>query len=187
MTKDKVAARRGLVDRKDCVLVVIDAQEKLMAAMHDRENVTANMVRLARFCGICGIPSLFTEQRKLGPTVPEVRSLVNGFSAVEKVHFNCFLNGEFRDEVERLGRKTLIIAGAEAHICVAQTAIGAPPHLGVHIVADAVSSRSPDNRSIAIERMREAGAVITSTEMFIYEMLREAGTDEFKAVLPLVK
>ncbi len=84
MTKDKVAARRGLVDRKDCVLVVIDAQEKLMAAMHDRENVTANMVRLARFCGICGIPSLFTEQRILGPTVPEVRSLVNGFSAVER-------------------------------------------------------------------------------------------------------
>lgn len=180
-------ADQNLISREDCILVVIDAQERLMPAISGREGVVANIATLVRFCGICGIPVVFTEQRKLGPTVPEVKGVTQGFAAVEKVHFNCFLNGEFRDEVERLGRKTLVIAGAEAHICVAQTAIGAPPHLGVHIVADAVSSRSPDNRSIAIERMREAGAVITSTEMFIYEMLREAGTDEFKAVLPLVK
>jgi len=180
-------ADRGLVDRKDCILVVIDVQEKLMAAMHDREKVVANTARLVQFCGICGIPMLFTEQRKLGPTVPGIRSLVKDFTVVEKVHFNCFLNAAFRDEVEKKARKTLVLAGAESHICVAQTAIGALPGRRVHVIADAVSSRSPDNRSIALERMRDAGAVISSTEMFIYEILLEAGTDEFKATLPLVK
>jgi nicotinamidase-related amidase len=178
---------QGLVHRKDCILVVIDVQERLMAAMHDRENVVANTARLVQFCGLCGIPAVFTEQRKLGPTVPEVRSLVDGFVAVEKVHFNCFLNAEFRENMERANRKTFVLAGVESHICVAQTAIAALPHRRVHVIADAVSSRSPDNRSIALERMRDAGAVISSTEMFIYEILREAGTDEFKVVLPLVK
>ncbi len=178
---------QSLVGREDCVLVVIDIQEKLMPVISGKERVIANSATLVRFCGICGIPVVFTEQKKLGPTVPEVKGPVQGFTAIEKVHFNCFLNGEFRGEVERLGRKTIILTGVESHICVAQTAIAALPRLSVHVIADAVSSRSPDNRVIALERMRNAGAVISSTEMFIYEILREAGTDEFKAVLPLVK
>ncbi|MDD3846828.1 MAG: isochorismatase family protein [Syntrophorhabdaceae bacterium] len=182
-----IMSYQGLVDRKDCILVVIDVQDKLMAAMHDKEKVVANTVRLVRFCGICGIPAVFTQQQKLGPTVPEVSSLVDGFTAVEKVHFNCFLNAEFRNEVETTGRKTLLLVGAESHICVAQTAIAAMPDWSVHVVADAVSSRSTENRSIALQRMRDAGAVISSTEMVIYEILVQAGTDEFKAVLPLVK
>ena len=123
---------QSLVDREDCVLVVIDVQEKLMPVISGKERVIANTATLVRFCGICGIPVVFTEQKKLGPTVPEIKDLMRGFTAVEKLHFNCFLNDEFRDRVERLGRKTLIIAGAEAHICVAQTAIGAPPGLGAH-------------------------------------------------------
>lgn len=180
-------ADQDLVSRKDCVLVVIDVQEKLMPAISGGERVIANTATLVRFCEICGVPVVFTEQKKLGPTVPEVKDLVQGFSAVEKVHFNCFLNSEFRDAVERLGRNSLVLVGAESHICVAQTAIAALPRMRVHVIADAVSSRSPDNRLIALERMREAGAVISSMEMFIYEILRQAGTDEFKAVLPLVK
>ncbi|HNT43084.1 MAG TPA: hydrolase [Syntrophorhabdaceae bacterium] len=178
---------QGLIDRSDCLLVVIDVQEKLMPAISGKERVIANTATLVRFCGICGIPVIFTEQKKLGPTVPEVKDLTQGFAAVEKVHFNCFLNGEFREHVDRLGRKTIVLTGAESHICVAQTAIAALPRLNVHIIADAVSSRLPDNRAIALDRMRDAGAVISSTEMFIYEILREAGTEEFKAVLPLVK
>ncbi len=180
-------AGQDLIDRKDCLLVVIDVQEKLMPVISGKERVIANTATLVRFCGICGIPVVFTEQKKLGPTVPEVKGLTQGSAPVEKIHFNCFMNGEFRNQVERLGRKTIVLAGAESHICVAQTAIAALPRLRVHVIADAVSSRSPDNRAIALERMRGAGVVISSTEMFIYEILREAGTDEFKAVLPLVK
>ena len=82
---------------------------------------------------------------------------------------------------------TLVLTGAEAHICVTQTALHALPEYNVHIVADAIASRVPENKQIALQRMARQGAVITSAEMFIYEVLQKAGTDEFKAVLPLVK
>jgi len=85
------------------------------------------------------------------------------------------------------GRKTLILAGVEAHICVAQTALHALPFYNVQIVSDAVSSRLTDNRAVALLRMRDAGATITSTEMFIYEIVQKAGTDEFRSILSLVK
>lgn len=176
-----------LAARNDSVLVVIDVQEKLVPAIHDREEVILNTARLVKFCGIVGIPVVFTEQKKLGSTLPAVRETVNDFSAIEKVHFNCFLNPEFSDVVTQTGRQTIVLTGVESHICVAQTAIAASSRWNVHVISDAVSSRSPANKAIALARMRDAGAVISSTEMFIYEILVEAGTDEFKSVLPLVR
>jgi nicotinamidase-related amidase len=94
---------------------------------------------------------------------------------------------EFEHNIKRLERKTLILAGVEAHICVAQTALHALPSFKVHVLADAIGSRTIENRDLAIERMRQAGATITSTEMFIYEILQRAGTDNFRAALQLVK
>jgi nicotinamidase-related amidase len=184
---NKTACDPALVDRQDCILVVIDVQEKLMPAIHDRERVVANTTTLVRFCGICGIPVIFTEQLKLGTTLSQVRDAARDFIAVEKIHFNCFLNDEFSGAVARSGRRTLVLTGVESHICVAQTAIPAAPQWRVHVISDAVSSRSPENKVIALQRIHDAGAVISSTEMFIYEILVKAGTDEFKAVLPLVK
>ncbi len=180
-------AGQGLIERQDCLLVVIDVQERLMPVIHEKEKVIANTATLVRFCGICGIPVVCTEQQKLGSTLRQVRDLVDGFTVVEKAHFNCFLSPQFRDEVENSGRKTLVLAGVESHICVAQTAVYAVPDWQIHVIADAVSSRSADNKAIALQRMHGAGAVISSTEMFIYEILARAGTDEFKAALPLVK
>jgi len=106
---------------------------------------------------------------------------------IEKISFNCFLSAEFEERIKQLKRKTLILVGAEAHICVAQTALHALSSFTVHVVKDAVGSRTAENRNIAIERMQQAGAIITSTEMFIYEVLERAGTDRFKEVLQLVK
>ena len=179
--------RNELLRREDAVLVIIDVQEKLMPVISGSEAVIANAARLAAFCGIAGIPVIFTEQQKLGPTLADVQRACSTFNAIEKIHFNCFLNTAFARAVEKTGRKTLIIAGVESHICVAQTAIGALKEFTIHVVADAVSSRSPDNKQVAIERMRDAGSIITSTEMFMYEALVQAGTDEFRSVLPLVK
>jgi nicotinamidase-related amidase len=177
----------GLVKREECVLIVIDVQEKLMPAINDGQQVIENASRLVKFCGIAGIPLVFTEQKKLGPTVHAVRESVKDFTAIEKTHFNCFMDPQFWNKVKNLGRKTIVLAGVEAHICVAQTAISALSDRQVHVISDAVSSRSPANREISLARMRDAGAVISSTEMFIYEVLVQAGTDEFKLVLPLVK
>ncbi len=176
-----------LTGRDDCVLVVIDVQEKLMPVIHDRDEVIRNTATLVQFCAITGIPVIFTEQQKLGPTLSAVRELAADFGAIEKVHFNCFLNPAFSDMVARTGKRTIILAGAEAHICVAQTALSIIADRPVHVISDAVSSRTPANKSVALARMRDAGVIITSTEMFIYEILVQAGTAEFKSVLPLVK
>jgi nicotinamidase-related amidase len=178
----------GLINRQDCVLIVIDVQEKLMPVINEKENVILNTSRLVKFCGLTGIPVIITEQQKLGSTLPVVREGIDALmGTIEKIHFNCFNNPDFSNKIAETGSKTLILTGVESHICVAQTAIAAIPNFGVHVISDAISSRSLANKMIALSRMRDAGAVISSTEMFMYEILVQAGTDEFKSVLPLVK
>jgi len=177
----------NLITREDSVLVVIDVQEKLMPVIANRDRVLENVVRLLRFAEIIGLPVIFTEQEKLGDTLSEVLEARPNLEAIRKLDFDCFGCEGFMDELSRLGKHTIILAGVETHICVAQTALHAAPHHTVHVVSDATSSRTEENWRVALDRMRQAGVVITSTEMVIYELLRRAGTDEFRAVLPLVK
>jgi nicotinamidase-related amidase len=178
---------RNLIRREESILVVIDVQEKLMPVIAEKENVIGNVVRLLRFAEIIGLPLILTEQEKLGNTLPEILEAAQDLRAIRKLDFNCFGCEQFVDQVRCIGRSTLILTGVESHICVAQTALGAVPNYNVLVVSDATSSRSRDNWKVALKRMRQAGVVITSTEMVIYELLQRAGTDEFRAVLPLVK
>jgi isochorismate hydrolase len=177
----------GIVERQECILAVIDVQEKLLPVIADKESMLQNIIRLIKVCRITDIPVIVTEQEKLGNTVAEIRKEFSAESAIQKVHFNSFACRNFAEQIEKTGRKTLILTGVEAHICVTQTALHALPFYNVQIVSDAVSSRLPDNRNVALQRLRDAGATITSTEMFIYEILQKAGTEEFRSVLPLVK
>ncbi len=175
------------VSRTDAVIVVIDMQERLIPVMTQREKIVDNTKRLLALARTLHLPVVVTEQEKLGPTVDEIAQAVIPFDPVAKVCFNCFLCEAFDRRIGELGRKSLILAGIEAHICVAQTALWAHPRFTVHVVADAVSSRAPENVSIAIERIRGRGITVTSTEMLIYELLEKAGTEEFRAMLPFVK
>lgn len=176
-----------IVGRDECALIVIDVQEKLMPVITERESVLLNVNRLLRVCRLMDIPVIVTEQENLGSTIADPTHKQDGESVIRKIHFNCFSNEYFCERIKKTNRKTLVFAGVEAHICVTQTVLHALPFYNVHVVGDAVSSRIAENRSIALQRMRDAGAVITSTEMFIYEVLEKAGTDEFRAILPLVK
>jgi nicotinamidase-related amidase len=176
-----------LMTKEEALLVFIDIQEKLMPAIADADLVIQNALKLAAFAKIMGVPKVVTEQEKLGATMASVAKELCDYRAVPKVHFNCFFTEAFRQAVEGTRKKSLVLCGVEAHICIAQTAIAALPSYKVHVVADAVSSRVLTNKAVALERMRQAGAVITSTEMVIYELLQRAGTDEFKDVLKLVK
>ncbi len=178
---------KNILGRRECVLVVIDVQDKLMPVITEKENVLSNIIRLIRVCHLTDIPIVVTEQEKLGNTVMEIKNELSTETAIQKVHFNCFSCEDFVRQVKEAGRKTLILAGVEAHICVTQTALNALPSYDVQVVSDAISSRTIDNRNVALLRMRDAGATITSTEMFIYEIVQKAGTDEFRSVLPLVK
>lgn len=166
---------------------MIDMQERLVPAVAEKEKVVENVVRLARFSRIIGLRVIVTEQQKLGSTLPEIREFLENLEPVSKVDFNCFGAEMFSEKVRTIRPNTLILTGIEAHICVAQTALHGLSEYRVHVVGDAVSSRTLQNRDLALRRMESEGVTITSTEMLIYELLQKAGTDEFREVLKLVK
>ena len=183
-------ARRPL-EAEQCALIVIDIQEKLLPPIFHKEALIKNAQLLIRLAGILKMPTLATAQyiRGLGNTVPEIRSLVPD-SGIDKQVFSCFGSDVFCSMLKRLPgrRNTLLLCGMESHICVTQTALNAlrEGYL-VHVASDAVSSRTEWNWKIGLGRMQAAGAVISSTEMMIYELLRSSDTQAFKQMLPHLK
>jgi isochorismate hydrolase len=170
----------------EAVLVIIDIQEKLLPVMSEKDLVATNAAKLVDFANIMKIPIICTEQENLGETIPEVSSRIENFKPIRKIDFSCYYCSEFVNELDKLKKKSLIVAGIESHICVLQTVMHALPQYNVHVIYDSISSRSPHNKELAIERMRTNGAVISSVEMFIFEMLQRAGTDEFRSGRKLI-
>jgi len=183
----KMPGAAGLISKEDALLVIIDMQERLFPAMADKEELLENVKRLVRFAGIVDLPAVFTAQEKLGDILLQIKEYLQEVRPVSKVEFDCFGCDAFVEKTEGFHKKTLILAGIEAHICVAQTALHAVSDYEVHVVSDAIASRSPHNRRVALNRMMQGGVIVTSTEMVIYEILRRAGTDTFREVLKLVK
>ncbi len=184
-------ARRPL-EAEECALLVIDVQEKLLPPIFRKEELVRNAQLLIRAAGILKIPALISTQytKGLGATVPEVASLLPAAKAIDKTVFSCFSSDVFCNLLQRLPgqRSTLLLCGMESHICVSQTALAAlrDGYL-VHVASDAVSSRTEWNWKIGLDRMRSAGAVISSTEMMIYELMRSSSTAAFKELLPHLK
>lgn len=175
----------ALLDPKTTTLVVIDLQEKLLPAIWEKERVLGNVTKLLQLSRILGLRVVPTTQysRGLGPTAPEIAGLLHR-EPIDKTSFGCF--GDPRITAELSG--TLLVVGIEAHICVCQTVLGAlEAGLPVHVAADATSSRTAANLQIGMERMRAAGAVISSTEMAIYELLGRSDREEFRKMLPYLK
>jgi nicotinamidase-related amidase len=184
-------ARRSL-DAEQCALVVIDIQEKLLPAVQRREELVRNSRLLIRLVTVLKIPVLLTTQyaRGLGATVAEIAELLPHIHAIDKMEFGCFGREEFRCALRELPgqRTTLLLCGMESHICVMQTALAALENgYMVHVVSDAVSSRSEPNWQLGMRRMEAAGCVISSTEMMMYELLQRSGTAHFKEMLPFIK
>ncbi len=184
-------ARRPL-EADQCALIVVDIQEKLLPPIFNKELLVKNSKLLIRLAGILKIPTLMTTQyaKGLGNTVPEIASLLPETQAIDKQMFSCFGSDVFCSVLKHLPghRNTVLLCGMETHICVMQTALGAlrEGYL-VHVASDAVSSRAEWNWRIGLERMRAAGAVISSTEMIMYELLRASNAAGFKELLPYLK
>ncbi|MGA9642763.1 MAG: hydrolase [Terriglobales bacterium] len=184
-------ARRSLVPDQ-CALLVVDIQEKLLPPIWEKERLVRNAQLLIRLAGILKIPALVSTQymKGLGNTVPEVASLLPDTPSIDKLMFSCFGSDVFCSLLKRLPgqRTTVLLCGMETHICVMQTALGAlrEGYL-VHVASDAVSSRTELNWRIGLDRMRAAGAILSSTEMMIYELLRSSGAPAFKELLPYLK
>lgn len=181
------------LQRADAFLIVIDVQQKLMPVIDDRETIERNIERLIRGCKVVDIPAILTEQyvQGLGPTAPVIRRVfeeTSGYEPIEKACFSGFGCAEFVMATRNLHRKQAIVAGIEAHVCVYQT-VGDLLTNGydVTIIADAISSRTPANKEIAIRRMISDGARLSSTEMALFELTVSSGTDEFREIARLVK
>ena len=171
-------------------LVVVDVQERLLPAMFEPQRVVQNAVRLIQGAAILQVPIFATEQYRkgLGPTVPEVAAAIPGFAPLEKLAFSACGAAGFVAALKKKKVSEAILCGIEAHVCVSQTCLDLLEQgLRVFVVADAVSSRTPENYRFGLDRMRAAGAVVVSTEMVLFELLERAGTDEFKQILNLVK
>ena len=189
---DLAEIARSPLAARHCVLSVVDIQEKLLPPIFEKERMVRNSQLLIRLAVILDIPVLLSTQysKGLGPTVPEIASLLPQVTTFDKSEFGCFNNEAYSTCIKSLpgNRNTLLVCGMESHICVTQTVLGALNSGYIaHVASDAVSSRSEWNWKIGLERMRQAGAVISSTEMIIYELLHTASGAAFKEMLQYLK
>lgn len=180
----------NLASPDGATLLIIDIQEKLFRLVAEQDRLVDRVTKLIAFSRILGIPLVVTEQysRGLGPTIEPLRAVLAEVPILEKLSFSCFGADGFEQRLRELATKQLIVCGIEAHICVQQTTLDALQHgYKVHVVSDAVSSRDPENCRLGVEKMRQAGAIITSWEMVAYELMGRAGTPQFREALPLFK
>ncbi|MCS6775246.1 MAG: isochorismatase family protein [Chloroherpetonaceae bacterium] len=180
-----------LLHPDNTLLVVIDMQEPFLGAIFERERLIKNVTTLMRGMNVLRIPVVTTTQyaKRMGGVIPEIRQclppLVTPF---DKMSFSCMASPAFASEIQRSGRKQIVLCGVESHICVSQTAhdlIAAG--FQVHLAVDAISSRTEVNYRVGVDKMRQGGVILGTVESVLYELLYEAGTPEFREVLSLVK
>jgi len=178
------------INAGDCTGLVVDIQERLFPVMHERDEFLARVLILLEGLKLLGIPVLLSEQypKGLGPTLQKVLDVLESEKRVEKISFSCCGEPDFLSQLNQSDRKQVIICGIEAHVCVLQTVVdlvemGYTPL----VVADCISSRNPEDKKVAVERMRSEGALITTSESLLFELTRVAGTPQFKQISRLVK
>ena len=182
----------------DCsVLVLVDIEEKLTRVMYERDALVSSLCQLTASAKALGLPIIQVEQLpdKMGPTIPELRELLEDVTEpIAKCAFSCVASPEFRDALAATGRRQVLLAGIETHICVYQTAMGLGEDYEVQVVTDAVSSRTAANKVAALARLRQAAAGVlprhiymTTVEMAVFEMLHTAEHPAFRDILRIIK
>ena len=179
-----------LMRRDQSLLLIVDIQEKLASAILNADTVVANAAKLIHAAKHLSVPILASEQypKGLGRTVPALRELLATETLFDKTHFSCLGESGVAERLQQQQRRQIIVCGMEAHVCVLQTAIDikAAGFTSI-VVADAVSSRHAESYELGLARLRDAGVEIVTTEMVLFEWIAQAGTREFKALLPLIK
>jgi nicotinamidase-related amidase len=183
-----------VLDRETAVLVVVDVQERLVPAI-DKDLYTrslGNFKIVIEAAGTLGLPIVLTEQypKGLGRTVPDVLRALEGkaYERIEKVSFSCARDETFLDLIAKTGRRQVVLIGMETHVCVYQTSVDLlNAGYEVFVLDDAVSSRFPHNYQSGIRALRDAGAVVVSTETAVFQLMKVAGTPEFKKISSLIR
>jgi nicotinamidase-related amidase len=179
-----------MLEIQNCCLTIVDVQGKLAQLMVDKDALFKNIRILVQAANILEIPILWCQQvpEALGPTLPEIAELLTSQEPIDKACFSCCGNERFTAELNALGKEQVLLCGIETHVCIYQTAMDLMEGgLDITIVADAVSSRTEQNRRIALTRLAAEGANISSTEMALFELLRTAKHPQFKQIARLVK
>lgn len=174
------------IERENAVALVIDYQEKLVPVMHEKETLIQNSTILLAGLRQLGVPMIVTQQytKGLGITVQEIREAMESDDYIDKISFTAF--DCVKEQI--LGKKFVIVCGIEAHICVLQTVVDLAEAGYIPVVVeDCISSRKPNDKKIALKRMQEEGAMITTYESILFELLKVAGTDESKRIQRLIK
>ena len=177
---------------EQCCLFIVDPQERLMAQIHQAERVSQRIQLMLHLAKALEIPVRACTQyaKGIGPIVPEIAALLTDVPCVDKTQFNALAHPEVQQMLQRLPKTvdTLLLCGVESHICIYQSAKAAlQANYQVQVVADGISSRSPENDAYGKQRLRDMGAIVAPAEMIVYEVLQKAGTPAFKAMLPHVK
>ncbi len=171
-------------------LIIVDIQGKLARLVHDSDMLIANCEKLIKGAAILNLPIIQLEQNpdKLGSTVGELNAHLSSCSPISKFTFNACDTIEFVEALEATKIQHWLICGIETHICVYQTARGLIEQgINVEVVSDCVSSRTPDNKQLGLERVRDCGGKITALEMCLYEIVQDCRKDEFKQILKLIR
>lgn len=177
-----------LMNKDDSLLLVVDVQERLLPAIHDWQRLLDNVMWLVRVAQRMEVPVLASEQypQGLGQTHADPRALLPAGSIVDKLHFSCVAAGMFQPRQPVLlgtERRQVVVCGIESHVCVLQTVLDLREQgRQVFVVADAVSSRDPASKTLALERMRRHEVEVVSREMVAFEWLKQAGTPLFKEI-----
>jgi nicotinamidase-related amidase len=185
-----MAVDKYILDKNNAALLIIDIQERLAVVMDKKEMVVRNTLHLVELARMQNIPIVVTEQypKGLGKTLPEIQSALPSYLPIEKTAFNCCGEASFNGQMKRVGKKKIIVTGMETHICVLQTSLGLIKEgFDVHLVTDAVCSRTKANWRSGLELIRDAGGVVTNTETVLFQLLGVAGTPEFKAISNRIK
>ena len=179
-----------MLKKEEVVLVLIDIQGKLAQIVDESEFVINNIATVVQGAKLLQLPILWLEQypKGLGPTDERIAKHLTDEKVIEKITFSAYDTEEFVQALEQTGRKKILLAGIETHICVYQTATQLLANgYEVEVLADCVSSRTAGNREVGIQKMMQLGANITSVEMALFEMQQIAKGDTFKAISKLVK
>jgi nicotinamidase-related amidase len=175
---------------RDSLLLVVDLQQRLAPAMEAIDPALAATTALMKAAALLDVPILLSEQypKGLGPTVPEIAALAPPGATLSKMHFSAAADPVLADRIRASGRKGVVIAGIEAHVCVLQTALDLRAHgYRVAVAADATASRRAASRIVALERMARRGVEIVTAEMCLFEWLGSAHHPAFKAVSALIR
>jgi nicotinamidase-related amidase len=178
------------ISKNNTAAIIIDVQERLFPFIHEKEKLSGNIVRLINGLKALNIDIICTVQysKGLGINIQPIREAIGNYSHIEKMSFSCCGSDEFCDVLAKTGKNNIIITGIESHVCVLQTVIDLiNKNYQPVLIEDCVSSRNPNDKLIAVERMRQEGAIVSTYESILFELCEVSGTETFKAISKIVK